>query len=124
MELLPSLSSPGQPFMEPISMDVLLGLNDQTLSPLHSKLPRITIMSRIPHIHLMLNQNQSILLLELWKTYAENPPELSSFFVQHTKSVVNSGIRARENQKEKVVKITKKADKGLISTFFIAHSKI
>mmetsp|Transcript_1812 Transcript_1812/g.6416 ORF Transcript_1812/g.6416 Transcript_1812/m.6416 type:complete len:1510 (+) Transcript_1812:1880-6409(+) len=121
MELLPSLSSQGQPFMDPISMDVHLGLNDNTLSPFHQQLPRLVVMSRIPEIRLNLNQNQSILLLELWKTYAENPPQLSSLFVQHTKSVVSTGRRVRDNRKDKVLKVETKVEKGLMSTFFIAR---
>lgn len=130
MELLPSLSSIGKPFMDPISLDVYLGINSPNINP---SFPKIVLMSNIPEIHLKLNQNQAILLIELWRTYADDPPQLTNLFVEHTKSVVKTGRKLHTSKKQSVQdsnlndsftienELKTKGKSNLIAVFFVIH---
>jgi hypothetical protein len=66
IELLPSLKSPAQQLIEPLSLVIDLGINDEKISIFHKKLPKFTIISYFKEINFHINQNQYNFFLNLF----------------------------------------------------------
>jgi hypothetical protein len=58
IQILPSITSPPQNMMNPVSLELDIGINEDTDSIYHIKLPKIVILTKIDKLNLKMNQNQ------------------------------------------------------------------
>lgn len=79
-------SSTSYKIIDPMSLTFDLGINDPSISVFHRRLPKLVWIGHIEELHFHLNQNQCILLLELLKTYADDPPEISTLLIRNTQT--------------------------------------
>jgi hypothetical protein len=58
IKILPSITSPPQDVMKPLSLELDIGINDDSISTFHKNLPKIVVLTNIEEIEFKINQNQ------------------------------------------------------------------
>ncbi|EFC40977.1 hypothetical protein NAEGRDRAFT_80886 [Naegleria gruberi] len=121
IQIMPSIHSPPQRIMEPLSLTFDLGINDETLSDYHAKLPKIVLLTFIENLNFHMNQSQVILLLEFIRTFVDDPPMIKSFLIQSTKSFHDHNIDLfkKPNQPQPIIEAPKE-DIRLIPLMFMS----
>ncbi|KAL9649666.1 hypothetical protein ABK040_003343 [Willaertia magna] len=102
IQIMPSIHSPPQRIMEPLSLTLDLGINDEYASSFHQKLPKIVLLTFIESINFHMNQSQAILLIEYFKTFGDDPPMIKKLLLQSTKSFTEHGkLLSKKNSSQK-----------------------
>ena len=118
IQIMPSIHSPPQRIMEPLSLTFDLGINDETISYNHAKLPKIVLLTFIENLNFHLNQSQVILLLEFARTFIDDPPMVQKLLLQSTKSFHDHNIHLFKKANEPIE--APKEDIRLIPLMFMS----
>ncbi|KAF0974610.1 hypothetical protein FDP41_006642 [Naegleria fowleri] len=121
IQIMPSIHSPPQRIMEPLSLTFDLGVNDESISEYHAKLPKIVLLTFIENLNFHMNQSQVILFLEFIRTFVDDPPMIKSLLIQSTKSfhAHNIDLFKKPTSQQPVVD-TPKEDIRLIPLMFMS----
>ncbi|KAG2370910.1 hypothetical protein C9374_013745 [Naegleria lovaniensis] len=120
IQIMPSIHSPPQRIMEPLSLTFDLGVNDESISEYHAKLPKIVLLTFIENLNFHMNQSQVILLLEFIRTFVDDPPMIKSLLIQSTKSFHAHNIDLFKKSSQQPVIETPKEDIRLIPLMFMS----
>ena len=96
IDVLASVNSRPQTIMDPVKLSFQIVLDPK---PKPISLPQLIIMQRFEEIHLHMNQNQCILLLEIIKTYLDSPPTFRKILFQDAIGNFETLKKQKEAQK-------------------------